>query len=84
MNKIKSVTRSLDISESFSTDLYEIISIPEKVLEDEGKMRRLELKLNVGKREGFHIYPVTNFLGEYVYYHYPDRLVICVIAGYWG
>jgi hypothetical protein len=47
-------------------------------------MKELEQKLNSDKREGFHIFPVKDSLGEYVYYHYPDKLIICVIAGYWG
>lgn len=71
--------------EEVTTESYELIVVPESIVKNEIEMDKLTNELNINKMEGFHIYPVcTVGTSNYIYYDYPNKLVLCVVVGYWG
>ena len=75
---------NLDIS---TQDFYKIIFVHEDIVMNSSLLEQLEFNLNQGyKMEGFHIRPLIELEYEnaYVYYDYPNKLVVCVIQGIWG
>lgn len=82
MSDVRIVTQLPQVIEESGE--YEFNAIFEELIASQEKIAALEEAMNIANYEGFHIYPVRNSLGEYVYFDYPKRLVLCVIAMYWG
>jgi hypothetical protein len=59
-------------------ELYELLALKES------NLGQLEGLLNVDSREGYAIYPVKNDYNQYVYFDFPNRLVLCLARGLWG
>ncbi len=65
-------------------ELYELLALKDDICDNPAELVGVEAKLNTDKREGYAIYPIKNDLGEYVWNHYPQRLVLCLARGLWG
>ena len=73
----------LDVS---TQDFYKIIFVHEDIVMNNTLLDQLEFDLNQGyKMEGFQIYPLydENY-DRWIYYDYPNKLVVCVIQGAFG
>ena len=65
-------------------ELYEVLGVKDDICNNHDDLTRLELELNIDKREGYAIHPLTDEAGNYVWYHHPKRLVLCLARGIWG
>lgn len=65
-------------------ELYELMALSSDICDSVTDLAQLELMLNLDKREGYAIYPIRDSYGHYVWYHYNQRLVLCLARGLWG
>jgi hypothetical protein len=65
-------------------ELYELLALGLDVVQVPQELATIEGLLNVDKREGYAIWPILDSLGAYVWYHHPNRLVLCLARGIWG
>jgi hypothetical protein len=65
-------------------ELYELLALKDDIVDDPSNLGQLEGLLNVDSREGYAIYPVKNDYNQYVYFDFPNRLVLCLARGLWG
>ncbi len=65
-------------------ELYELLGIKLAIVNVAQELARVEHELNVDKREGYAIYPILDSYEDYVWYHHPKGLVLCLARGIWG
>lgn len=76
---------------------FEIIAVHESMVTNKEELEKLEYILNVNCMEGFEIIPIArkNILdipqlgiyserAFYEYYDNPNKMVLCLVVGYWG
>ena len=68
----------------YEGELYEVLAVNLDICDDIVNLAKLSGACNIDKREGYDIHPIRDSFGEYVWWHYERRLVLCLGRGLWG
>lgn len=74
----------VDIAYCEEGDLYQVLGLREHIVNNHAELCTVEAVLNVDKREGYAIHPLTDEAGNYVWYNIHINLVLCLAVGMWG